>query len=188
MSLANTWRFHSNYPMLKCCFIHSQLSDQSSIRKVNSGCPRGGIISPVLWSLFVNELLEILNFTSIWAQVYADDMVVCTIDGDIQTASELMQNALSKIENWCHSVGLTVNPNKDKLLLSQTKESTDFYQYSFFKPMYHYTPRLNTWVFIVHIDWHSTSNYLPIVFYIKIANFSALFGRHHLIQFTNNTS
>ena len=31
-------------------------------------------------------------------------------------------------------------------------------------------------------------NYLIIVFYIKIANFRALFGRHHSIQFINNTS
>ena len=53
------------------------------------------------------------------------------------------------------------------------------------------------------LQLHSTSNYFPIVFYIKIANFRALFGRHidfliiiiiksmgrhHLIQFTNNTS
>ena len=106
-------------------------------------------ISPILWSLVVNEFLEILNFTGIWAQVYADDMVVCTVGGEIQTANELMQNALSKIENWCHRVGLTVNPNKEQLLLSQTKESTPFYQYSCSKPMYHYTPRLNTWVFIL---------------------------------------
>ena len=40
----------------------------------------------------------------------------------------------------------------------------------------------------VEVCWHSTSNYFPIVFYIKIANFRALFGRHHLIQFTINTS
>ena len=114
------------YNMLKCRFIHSQLSDQSSIRKVNSGCPQGGVISPILWNLVVNELLEILISTGIWAQGYADDIVVCTIGREIQTASELMQNALSKIENWCHRVGLTVNPNKAELLLFTNKRKYSF--------------------------------------------------------------
>ena len=114
------------YNMLKCRFIHSQLSVQSSIRKVNSGCPQGGVISPILWNLVVNELLEILISTGIWAQGYADDIVVCTIGREIQTASELMQNALSKIENWCHRVGLTVNPNKAELLLFTNKRKYSF--------------------------------------------------------------
>ena len=47
-------------------------------------------------------------------------------------------------------------------------------------------------LFVVYIELsairHSTSNYFPIVYYIKIANFRALFGRHRLIQFTNDTS
>ena len=85
------------YNMLNCRFIHSQFSDNSLIRKINSGCPQGGVISPILWNLVVNELLELLISTGIWAQGYADDIVVCTVGRDTQTASELMQNALSKI-------------------------------------------------------------------------------------------
>ena len=40
---------------------------------------------------------------------------------DTQTARELMQNALSKIENWCNRVGFTVNLNKAELLLFTNK-------------------------------------------------------------------
>ena len=107
--------------MLNCRFIHTQFSDQSSIRKINSGCPQGDVISPILWSLVVNELLELLISTCIWAQGYADNVVLCTVVTDAQTASELTQNALSKIENWCYRVGLIVNPNKAELLLFTKK-------------------------------------------------------------------
>ena len=35
---------------------------------------------------------------------------------------------------------------------------------------------------------HATFIYFPTVFYINIANFRALFGWHHSVQLTNNTS
>ena len=55
-----------------------------------------------LWNLVVNELLEVLISTGIWEQGYADDIVVCTVGRDTQTAMMLTQTALSKIENLCH--------------------------------------------------------------------------------------
>jgi hypothetical protein len=41
---------------------------------VAKGCPHGGILSPLLWSLVVDELLVGLNQGGIYAQGYADDI------------------------------------------------------------------------------------------------------------------
>jgi len=41
---------------------------------VSRGCPQGGVLSPLLWCLVVNELLVRLNEGSFYAQGYADDM------------------------------------------------------------------------------------------------------------------
>ena len=39
-----------------------------------------------------------------------------------------------------------------------------------------------------NINSYNTSNYFLIVFYVKISNFSALFGRHHSTQHTNSAT
>ena len=70
----------------------------------------------ILWKLVVIEVVE-LDI----AKEIAEERVECKVGRDTQTASELMQNALSKIENWCYRVGLTVNPNKSELLLFTNK-------------------------------------------------------------------
>ena len=76
--------------------------------------------------------MVLLNSTGIWAQGYADDIVICTTGKEISTVSELMQNALSKIQNWCVYVGLTVNPNKAELLLLTNKKKYSMQQLSMF--------------------------------------------------------
>ena len=65
-------------------------------------------ISPIFQNP-VKILLELCISTGIWAQDYTDDTVVFSVGRDTQTASELMQNALPKIESWAyHRVGQRV--------------------------------------------------------------------------------
>ena len=81
-----------------------ELSDTTLQKKIYSGCTQGGVVSPVLWNMVVNELLVILNSSGIWAQGYADYIVICTTGCKLLTASELMKNALLKVERWCRNV------------------------------------------------------------------------------------
>jgi hypothetical protein len=41
---------------------------------VARGCPQGGVLSPLLWCLVVDELITGLNEGGIYVQGYADDM------------------------------------------------------------------------------------------------------------------
>ena len=41
---------------------------------VSRGCPRGGVLSPLLWCLVVDELLTMLSERGVYARRYADDM------------------------------------------------------------------------------------------------------------------
>ena len=41
---------------------------------VSKGCPQGGVLSPLLWCLVVNELLARLNEESVYSQGYVDDI------------------------------------------------------------------------------------------------------------------
>jgi hypothetical protein len=50
-----------------------QLLGVSRSIAVARGCPQEGVLSPLLWSLAVDELLTGLNQGGIYAQGYADD-------------------------------------------------------------------------------------------------------------------
>jgi ribonuclease HI len=66
-----------------------------------------------MWSLVVNSLLEELNeMGGVWAQGYADDVVLCVTGKFISTVQDIMQSALKVVEQWCVRNGLSVNPAK----------------------------------------------------------------------------
>ena len=44
---------------------------------ISKGCPRGGVVSPLLWCLVVDDLLARLSAGGVFIQGYADDMSSC---------------------------------------------------------------------------------------------------------------
>src|SRR5690606_10385271 len=82
------------------------------VAKLSQGCPQGGVLSPLLWCLVVDELLCSLNNLGIYTQGYADDLAVMIIGYDNMTVASLMQLAMEKIEAWCSAHELNVNPKK----------------------------------------------------------------------------
>jgi hypothetical protein len=41
---------------------------------ISRGCPQGGVFSPLLWCLMVDDLLARLSGSGVFIQGYADDM------------------------------------------------------------------------------------------------------------------
>ena len=89
--------------------------------KVSKGCPQGGILSPLLWNLVANDILQMLTHKHIWCLGYADDIVVAIESASVTTCFEVGQFAISLIEKWCQNMGLSVNPDKAELLLVTRK-------------------------------------------------------------------
>lgn len=88
---------------------------------VTKGCPQGGVLSPLLWVLVANELLESLNKDGIYTIGYADDLAIMISGLFESTLCEKMQKALRVVEEWCHRHSLSVNPNKTELVLFTRK-------------------------------------------------------------------
>jgi hypothetical protein len=61
------------------------------------GCPQGGVLSPLLWCLVVNDLITRLSGSGIFIQGYADDICLLVVGKFQNTLSGLMQWALSTI-------------------------------------------------------------------------------------------
>jgi ribonuclease HI len=101
------------YNMLKTREVTASLFDVHVTVTTSRGCPQGGCLSCLMWSLVVNSLLEELNaLGGVWAQGFADDLVIRVTGKFPKTVKEIMQNAFKIVEKWCGSTGLSINPNK----------------------------------------------------------------------------
>ena len=88
---------------------------------ISRGCPQGGVLSPLLWNLVVDNLLCTLNSQNFYTIGYADDITIL-ISGKFEgVVCNLMQTALKLVEKWCNEHALSVNPHKTELVLFTKK-------------------------------------------------------------------
>jgi hypothetical protein len=92
------------------------LGASSTRLTISRGCPQGGVLSPLLWCLVVDDLLARLSGSGVFIQGYADDICFLVVGKFPNTVSGLMQWALSTVEMWCNKVGLSVNPDRTGLV------------------------------------------------------------------------
>ena len=108
--------------MLKQRTVQAKCKDASAAVRATRGCPQGGVISPLLWSLIIDSLIRRLNNTRLYDTTmytvgYADDGVTIISGRDIENVCLDMQEAMDIVEEWCGVNGLSVNPTKTKLML-----------------------------------------------------------------------
>ncbi|CAH2234063.1 jg7704 [Pararge aegeria aegeria] len=80
------------------------------------GVPQGGVLSPLLFSVFINSITQKLS--SLY-HMYADDVQIYTQTSleNLPTAVSRMNKDLSVILEWSRSYGLTVNPKKSQVII-----------------------------------------------------------------------
>lgn len=83
---------------------------------LESGVPQGGVLSPLLFSIFINFLTPELRCAF---HLYADDLqLYAQTDVDhISDAITKLNNDLKSIKNWSDRFGLAVNPTKCQALI-----------------------------------------------------------------------
>lgn len=81
------------------------------------GCPQGGCLSPLMWTLVIDFLLmELRKQGKVYG--YADDLAI-VVSGRAKFASSLadkLNQQLRVVENWCRHTGLSVNPAKSNFM------------------------------------------------------------------------
>ncbi|XP_055858922.1 retrovirus-related Pol polyprotein from type-1 retrotransposable element R1 isoform X1 [Episyrphus balteatus] len=107
--------------MLKERRIQASLGNSNCFKCINRGTPQGGVLSPLLWLLVMNNILVKLERSGVKAVAYADDLVVLVSGKFLPVISEMTDTALRKVSNWATSCGLGVNQSKTELMLFTTK-------------------------------------------------------------------
>ena len=86
--------------------------------KITKGCPQGGVLSPVLWNLIVNNLLnKQANEIPGYLQAFADDLVILTEGDDLPVIHERTQKSINSISKWCKHNGLNISSLKTKIIM-----------------------------------------------------------------------
>ena len=86
--------------------------------RIKRGCPQGGILSPFLWNLVIDDLL---NYTAKdipgYLQAFADDLASLAEGNDTDVIWERTCRTIDTIEKWCHTKGLTISTLKTKIVM-----------------------------------------------------------------------
>lgn len=98
--------------MLKNRTLEASLNGVN-VRKIPViGCPQGGVISPLIWLIICNDLLDRLSRAGFLCVGYADDFAIVSRGKFISTVIERMSHAINIVQEFALSVHLSVNPEK----------------------------------------------------------------------------
>ena len=90
------------------------------------GTPQGGVISPLLANIYLDPLDWLMAQSGFEMVRYADDMVVMC------RSQEEADAALSKLKEWMEGAGLTLHPDKTRVVdMNQADSHFDFLGYRF---------------------------------------------------------
>jgi hypothetical protein len=98
--------------MLESRNINATLSGETLGVTAARDCLQGGVLSPLLWSLIMDDLLWGLNNNGYYTAGYADDIAILLNGKFAQTVPEVLQTALCTVQQWCDRTKLSINPNK----------------------------------------------------------------------------
>jgi hypothetical protein len=86
----------------------------SDTQSITVGVPQGSILGPLLFTLYINDLPDILDES---IHLYADDGTLQAVGKDIKTVELKLTDAFAKTVNWMNLNKLTIHLRKTKVQL-----------------------------------------------------------------------
>ena len=102
----------------------STSSFTSQAVEVKYGVPQGSTLGPLLFIIYVNDLLKSLqNANTGNVIMYADDTVLYASHDDPNTCIQLCQDMMNGLVSWCQKNKLTINTSKTKHMFVGRKKA-----------------------------------------------------------------
>ena len=92
----------------------------SETRRVDFGVPQGGVVSPLLFLVYINDIVNCSNL--IGCVLYADDTNLYLSSNKIDDLYLRANHALSNFKNWFDSNKLSLNADKTKYMIFHRKQ------------------------------------------------------------------
>lgn len=106
-------------------YMKADILDDTKQWTPEGGTPQGAVISPLLANIYLNPLDHLMAREGFEMVRYADDFVV------LCKTREEAERALGVIQQWIDDAGLTLHPDKTRLVEVTPKEGFDFLGYHF---------------------------------------------------------
>ena len=91
-------------------------SEFSDLFLQENGVPQGSVISPTLFIILINDILKNVSHRIKYA-IYADDIVIWSVNKDPVKAKEDIQEVLNMLGEWQDLWGTTFSPTKTNYIL-----------------------------------------------------------------------
>lgn len=109
-------------------FLKAGILEQGTWQSSARGTPQGGVISPLLANLYLDELDKLMAGSGYAMTRYADDMVILC-----KSAAEA-QEALEAVRQWMEKVHLSLHPEKTRIVdMNEKGAHFDFLGYRFMR-------------------------------------------------------
>ncbi|HYN26230.1 MAG TPA: group II intron reverse transcriptase/maturase [Pyrinomonadaceae bacterium] len=106
-------------------YLHQGVLEAMKLWQPEAGTPQGAVISPLLSNIYLNPLDHLLAQQGIEMVRYADDFViVCRSEAEAQ-------RALAQVQQWTAEAGLTLHPEKTRIVDVTKHGGFDFLGYHF---------------------------------------------------------
>jgi RNA-directed DNA polymerase len=107
-------------------FLKQGVMEEGMETEAGEGTPQGGVISPLLANIYLDPLDRLMGEAGFEMVRYADDMVVMC------RSREEAAEALEKLREWMVGAGLTLHPEKTRVVdMEQAGSYFDFLGYRF---------------------------------------------------------
>lgn len=119
-------------PITLIKWIQCYLSNRKQFVKINScfsttlpvtsGVPQGSVLGPVLFLIYINDISDVIDASSIGLKLFADD---CVLFKRISSSSDQanLQSNLDAVSEWCAKWSMELNCDKSVLLQVTNKKN-----------------------------------------------------------------
>ena len=107
--------------MIRNRTITANLADAQHERRVMKGGAQGGVLTPVLWNLVMDELLKMNHPSGVRRVGYADDVAAVASGPDARVLQNLLQQFAVQAERWASRHGLRLSASKTAAILFSRK-------------------------------------------------------------------
>jgi hypothetical protein len=95
----------------KCSFNGSF----SSSKDIHCGVPQGSFLGPLLFSIFTNDLLSVINKARV--VMYADDSTIYSTASECNELTDVLSSELRMVSEWVDVKKLVLNISKIKCIV-----------------------------------------------------------------------